>query len=162
MKAISLHQPWASLVADGIKTIETRSWRAHASAIGQRIAIHAAKTREGKDAYTFSEFPYDFNDLPFGAIVATAVVDRCVRVNHIFNGPYEESTHYPSPGMRVSESIEGEQYTVDRWGHFNRGRWLWILRDVNKLDRPISTTGRQGIWNLPPEITARIRKQVFA
>ena len=26
MKAISLHQPWASMIADGWKTIETRSW----------------------------------------------------------------------------------------------------------------------------------------
>lgn len=26
MKAISLHQPWASLIADGQKTIETRYW----------------------------------------------------------------------------------------------------------------------------------------
>jgi len=26
MKAISLHQPWASMIADGRKTIETRSW----------------------------------------------------------------------------------------------------------------------------------------
>lgn len=26
MKAITLHQPWASLVAEGVKTIETRSW----------------------------------------------------------------------------------------------------------------------------------------
>jgi len=27
MKAISLHQPWANMIADGVKTIETRLWR---------------------------------------------------------------------------------------------------------------------------------------
>ena len=43
MKAISLHQPWASLIAVGIKTIETRSWAPPKALIGQRIAIHAAK-----------------------------------------------------------------------------------------------------------------------
>ena len=39
MKAISLHQPWASLVALGVKTLETRSW-----STGYRgpLAIHAA------------------------------------------------------------------------------------------------------------------------
>ena len=26
MKALTLHQPWASLIAHGVKTIETRSW----------------------------------------------------------------------------------------------------------------------------------------
>jgi len=43
IRCMTLHQPWASLVAEGIKTIETRG-RAHPwrSAIGERIGIHAA------------------------------------------------------------------------------------------------------------------------
>ncbi len=40
MKAISLHQPWASLVATGVKTIETRSW---STKYRGPLAIHAAK-----------------------------------------------------------------------------------------------------------------------
>lgn len=44
MRAITLWQPWASLIAEGIKTIETRPkqhpWR---SAIGETIAIHASR-----------------------------------------------------------------------------------------------------------------------
>lgn len=43
MKAVSLWQPWASLIACGAKTIETRSWPAPRTVVGQRIAIHAAK-----------------------------------------------------------------------------------------------------------------------
>ena len=43
MKAITLHQPWATLIADGAKTIETRSWRPPQTLIGQRIVIHAGK-----------------------------------------------------------------------------------------------------------------------
>lgn len=43
MKAITLHQPWASLIAEGVKAVETRPkqhpWR---SAIGETIAIHAS------------------------------------------------------------------------------------------------------------------------
>ena len=41
MKAITLHQPWASLVAVGAKTVETRSWKP--PCIGERIAIQAGK-----------------------------------------------------------------------------------------------------------------------
>lgn len=40
MKALSLHQPWASLVALGVKTIETRSW---STSYRGPLAIHAAK-----------------------------------------------------------------------------------------------------------------------
>jgi activating signal cointegrator 1 len=42
--ALSLHQPWASLIAIGAKRFETRSWPAPKAMIGRRIAIHAAKT----------------------------------------------------------------------------------------------------------------------
>ncbi len=42
MKALSLHQPWASLIAEGVKTIETRS---RATRYRGPLAIHAAKHR---------------------------------------------------------------------------------------------------------------------
>ena len=41
--AITLHQPWATLIALGIKSVETRSWPAPARLVGQRIAVHAGK-----------------------------------------------------------------------------------------------------------------------
>ena len=40
--AISLWNPWASLIAIGAKPFETRSWAPPAKCIGQRIAVHAA------------------------------------------------------------------------------------------------------------------------
>lgn len=40
LRAITLHQPWATLVALGVKTIETRSWP---TKYRGRILIHAAK-----------------------------------------------------------------------------------------------------------------------
>jgi hypothetical protein len=43
MYAISLHQPWASFIAHGLKGFETRSWAPPRWLIGKRIAIHAAK-----------------------------------------------------------------------------------------------------------------------
>ncbi len=41
--AITLHQPWASWIAWGLKTSETRTHNRFASLVGQRIAIHAGK-----------------------------------------------------------------------------------------------------------------------
>lgn len=60
MKALSLRQPWASLVADGRKTIETRTWRTRYRG---PLAIHA------------SARPYE--DLPTGGIVAVAWLYGC-------------------------------------------------------------------------------------
>ena len=44
MKAISIKQPWASLIAHGIKDIENRTWKCPKKYLGQRVLIHAAKT----------------------------------------------------------------------------------------------------------------------
>ena len=49
LKAISLHEPWASLIASGHKTLETRSWRPPKLLVGCTIAIHAAKRRPTKE-----------------------------------------------------------------------------------------------------------------
>ena len=60
MRALSLRQPWASLIADGHKTIETRTWRTRYRG---PLAIHA------------SARPYE--DLPTGGIVAVAWLYGC-------------------------------------------------------------------------------------
>lgn len=48
MKAISIKQPWASLIIEGIKDIENRSWYTHYRG---RLYIHASKgyDRQGAD-----------------------------------------------------------------------------------------------------------------
>lgn len=43
MKGLTLHQPWASLIADGRKTFETRGWSHPYRGL---IAIHAGKTHD--------------------------------------------------------------------------------------------------------------------
>ena len=49
MKGLTLHEPRASLIASGVKTIETRSWRRSQQYIGERIFFHAAKRKPTQD-----------------------------------------------------------------------------------------------------------------
>ena len=60
MKALSLRQPWASLIAEGRKTIETRTWRTRYRG---PLAIHASAR--------------PFADLPAGGILAVAWLSGC-------------------------------------------------------------------------------------
>ena len=55
MKAISLWQPWATLIAVGAKRLETRSWE---SRYQGELAIHAAKrwTADEQDLIQASPF----------------------------------------------------------------------------------------------------------
>ena len=50
MKALTIRQPHATLVAIGVKTIITRSKPAPQALIGQRIAIHAGLRPLGNGA----------------------------------------------------------------------------------------------------------------
>lgn len=141
MKAISLWQPYASLIAWKEKMIETRDWRPPESYERQRIAIHAAKrkiTREETTAFlSHSEFLRAFArhggmlHLPFGAVVATALLLRAI--------PTEEVRRYPGV------------YTNDRaaefaFGDYSEGRWAWLLLDIHPLPTPIPAVGHQGFW----------------
>lgn len=71
MKAISLWQPWASLIADGRKTIETRPRPWNHKGL---VAIHAAKH---VDVAACLQFGYDPDTIPRGAVVAIAQMDGC-------------------------------------------------------------------------------------
>ncbi|HKS17099.1 MAG TPA: hypothetical protein VJU16_07285, partial [Planctomycetota bacterium] len=79
MKALSLIEPWASLVALGHKKVETRSWCPPPSAIGKRIAIHASLSREaikdGTASRLFQLAGVDAPDpWPLGQIIAVTTI----------------------------------------------------------------------------------------
>ena len=149
MKALTLWQPWASLIAHGIKLIETRSWFPHRSQIGQRIAIHAGMKKPIPSEfvsdslvsiYLASRMGKEWADeIPFGAVVATAVLADVMQVTWIdeaFDPPIAHGV-YPSVPRTAP---------VDPWGDFSVGRYLWFLEDVEPLDPPCYVKGKQGLW----------------
>nr|WP_240927579.1 ASCH domain-containing protein [Paenibacillus thiaminolyticus] len=89
MKAITIIQPWATLIALGEKNFETRGW---ATKYRGPLAIHAGKKvdREACEMEpiksTLAEYGYTADELPTGAVVAIAEltecwsVSRCLRV----------------------------------------------------------------------------------
>lgn len=126
MKALSIIQPWASLIAVGIKDIENRTWRTnyrgefliHASA--KRLpAGWTALTSEQYAAATRLVNPYgkenDVKQLPVSAIIGKARLVDCV-LNH--------------PSV---------------WAE--KGVWNWALADVQLFSTPIlNVNGRLGFW----------------
>ncbi|MCY3851804.1 MAG: hypothetical protein OXF75_13560 [Acidimicrobiaceae bacterium] len=154
MKAITLWQPYASLVAARIKASETRGWPPPESVIGERIAIHAAARRLTAPAHNRlpfpvreAAFPLWLNSgwrMPYGAVVATATVTAAGRViDRIRNG---------SEGTILSQD-EGTVYHFedDGLGDYSVGRWVWSLEDVEPLAEPVPARGQQGIWNWEPQ-----------
>ena len=147
MKALTLHQPWASLIALGPKTVETRSWSAPAWVIGARIAIHAGKHRV-RISNEFDPAMYHAmvqihgpdwqNHLPLGAVVATAKLAGCFRVVG-----WNEGRQLKLEGTGAG----GENIIPDPFGDFLPGRWLWVLEEIERLDPAIPAKGNRMLWN---------------
>jgi len=148
MLAVSLTQPWASLVALGKKTIETRSWTA--SHRGP-IAIHAAKGFPGGCQALCAEEPFraalagrTAKQLPRGLIVAVARLDSCWR--------FPEA---PDPfGGRPHAEHE-----ID-FGDYTPGRFGFVLTDIVPLPEPVPAKGALSIWRIPDDVRALIAAQI--
>ena len=92
MKAITIRQPWASLIAHGIKDIENRTWKCPAKHIGTRVLIHAAvKTSDFWDCPNYgivhnhirevTKYGTDYSKYNTMAIIGSVEIVDCV-INH--------------------------------------------------------------------------------
>ena len=132
MRALTLHQPWASLIADGRKTVETRSWAPPVALLGERIAIHAGMmgSRDARDDW-YQDFP-----LPRGCVVCTAVLADMGQIRQELGKTV--LVQWWQAGL--------SEYPIDQYGDFALSRWLWRLDDVEAVSPPIPARGHQGIW----------------
>ncbi|TYA10973.1 ASCH domain-containing protein [Paenibacillus faecis] len=138
MKTITILQPWATLIAIREKRFETRSWLTkHRGA----LAIHAGKKidydacRVPEISAALARHGYKADNLPTGAIVATAQLIDCLKSVDTWTDGYELE------GRRLIYSPEYE------FGDFTPGRYAWELTDVQQLTEPIPVKGQQGLWN---------------
>jgi hypothetical protein len=146
MRAISLHQPFASsaLIPD-LKPHETRHWAASASVIGQRVAIHAAIKPIGKNtvseeacAVLAQSFGADWRTaLPRGALVGSVIVADCRPMDCM---------------VAPAEPVHQNDYLLGVWG---AGRFGWRLADPWILSKPVPWKGKQGWFNVHEDVMRR-------
>ena len=148
MKALTLHQPWATLIANEVKTIETRSWAPSPSLIGERIAIHAGRTvanvglpQAVEDLLVaLTDSHAWWQKIPTGVILATAVLDHFWQVGRVENG---------IATGKVSNGDADRSVQVNPLADFSLGRYLWFLTNVQKVDPPVPIRGAQKLWEWP-------------
>lgn len=131
MKALTLYQPWASLIAHGHKAIETRSWYTYYRG---EIAIHAGlkftKAMQGicllqpfRSALESSGI-HSVHDMPLGCVVCTCKIVGCKPVAEIV--------------LPTGDEL--------RYGDYSEGRYAWLLDDVRRFDDPFDAQGARGLW----------------
>ena len=159
MKAITIRQPWASLIAHGIKDIENRTWKCPTKHIGTRVLIHAAvKTSDFWDCPNYgiahnhirevTKYGIDYSKYNTMAIIGSVEIADCV-VNHqsiwaekMLPKPRWEDYHNELGGNRESFQHNLELYKNQK------PIYNWVLANPILFDEPIlNVKGKLGFWD---------------
>lgn len=119
VRVLTVKQPWATLIAQGIKRVENRTWPPRQELLaGERFGVHAGAAWDQAGAARVG-CTLDRHALPRGVILCTVVVDRVV--------------------MAGAPEVEGDVYFVGPLG--------WLLRDVVLVSSP-PLRGQLGLWRV--------------
>lgn len=127
MKVLTIRQPWAQLIANGVKDVENRTWR---TGVRGRIAIHASAAETSK------------GDI----LAACRVLRQC--------GMRDEAswiawTMFPRAAIIATAELVDCVVTSD--SPWFTGPYGFELRNVKKLATPIPAKGKLGFWEFDVE-----------
>lgn len=163
LHAISVRQPWADLIARGIKNVENRTWNPPPAATGHLIAIHASKTLD-TDAWGDA----------YALLARLGALALCPG----FAGYADELTRVASMKPRTAKAalnrwIEARAtygaivavVKLGRWmrgGDPSGGPWLfgpigWELTEATMIE-PVPASGNQYLWPVRGETLTAVRK----
>ena len=125
MKVISIKEPFASLIKDGVKIYETRSWKTNYRG---EIYIHASKTISTSDNKE-NALKFLKSDINPGYILCKCRLVDCIEMNEEFISYINNET------------------TEHFYGYYALGRYAWQLELIEVLETPIKAKGQLGIWN---------------
>ena len=128
MKVLTIKEPFATLIMNKVKYIETRSWKTNYRG---ELYIQAGVAKIRKDV---RERPglsqlYDENKLNYGNIICKCNLVDCV--------------------LMTKEFIEREKEKNPKnfiAGRYEVGRYAWVLDNIEPI-KPIEAKGQLGIWN---------------
>jgi activating signal cointegrator 1 len=147
VKALSLWEPWATLVRRGLKLYETRDWPMPASIVGQPLAIHAAKKvfvpERWHDVFR-RQLSADevYPPFSYGCILCVVHPHHSIKV-----GEAKLNFSMAEPARAKRELLYGNYIDIDP--DSGKQRWATHLKDIRVLPEPIPFSGQQGIFNWP-------------
>ena len=126
IKALTIKQPWAWLMAEGLKDVENRSWQTHYRGF---LAIHVGKSNSDLSPQVLSR------------------VDEILSESN-FNGAR-------LPSLEVLKEEQGKAIAIANLFDVNKDskspfaiepEYQWHLRNIKRID-PIPRKGKLGLWN---------------
>jgi hypothetical protein len=174
MKALTIRQPWASLVATGVKTIETRSWSTkyrgplaiHAGKVGAAFQMHPEWDAWEALAEFWGEtdgeglwhecaagegYQEGYRTPPFGAVIATCELVDVLPISLIdHDAGRTEDRVVDMPlfrGLHLRRDREDVVIEDQRpYGDFAAGRFAWMLADIKPTTQRCPLCWGAGSW----------------
>ena len=127
MKVLTIKEPWATLIIDGYKKYEFRSWKTNYRG---KILIHAGMSLERDMLKRFES--YNLNCAK-GAIIGEAELTDCILVDEELNKKLRA----------IDPIVYGRSNHVETYA--------WKLENIKMYDDPIYIKGKLGLWNYEGE-----------
>ncbi len=135
MKTLTMKQPWAQLLVEGHKKIETRSW---STSFRGELLIHSSKKFYFSDVQLcevdehYKRAIPDYTKLPTGAIIGSVLITDCVRTEDI------------------RETLSAQELA---FGDYRDGRLAWITARPRLFKNPImNVSGALSLWEYKPVV----------
>ena len=127
MKVLTIREPYATLILNRVKTIETRSWKTNYRG---ELYIHAGASKISKAIRSMAALSklYDPDKLNYGHIICKCNLVDCVYMTE----EYIEQEKRNDPDNFVA-------------GYYAVGRYAWILKNIAPIT-PIEAKGKLGLW----------------
>ena len=129
MKVITIKQPWATLIVEGYKRFEFRSWKTNYRG---DILIHAGKGIDKEAMIRLKKYLPE--EIPLGKIIGKATLTDCIPMSKEF-----------------ADMLSKENDDIYTTHSFSRN-YGFKLENVQKLDNPIEIKGQLGLWNYEKKI----------
>ncbi len=122
MKVLTLKQPWASLVANGYKIYEFRSWKTNYRG---EIYIHAGCGVDKEELGRVKNYGINF---PKKKILCKVTLEDCIEIDDEFNEMVN----------KLDENVYGRK---------RRSGYAWKLSNIHKVNVNKEVKGQLGLWN---------------
>ncbi len=131
MKVLSIVEPYATLIKENKKIIETKSWKTNYRG---ELYIHASSTKILKRNKELMKL-VDNKSLNFGNIICKCNLIDCIYMT-----------------KEYVENMKKNNYQEYICGVYEEGRYAWVLEDIIPLKKTIKAKGQLNIWNYYNEL----------
>lgn len=125
MKVITIKQPFATLIMEGLKEYEFRTWKTNYRG---RLLIHAGKGINQEAMKRFKHYGFDY---PSGCIIGSVTISDCIMID-------EEARKMLS---KKNPLVYHSVITHTEWKGYG-----FQLENRKKI-KPIEINGKLGLWN---------------